>query len=70
MRKLGVNRDLPIMRVKRTTHGPEVRGCRPVTVSFERWQDRDDVLRKANLLNGSNIYISEDFSKRVRDQVL
>ena len=57
------------MRVKRTTNGPEVRGCKPVTVYFEKWQDKDEVLRKNNLLRGSNIYISEDFSKRVRDQV-
>ena len=57
------------MRVKRTTNGPEVRGCKPVTVYFEKWQDKDDILRKANMLRGANIYIAEDFSKRVRDQV-
>ena len=69
LRKLRISRDVPVMRVKRTTNGPEVRGCKPVTVYFEKWQDKDEVLRKNNLLRGSNIYISEDFSKRVRDQV-
>jgi len=68
LRKLRISRDVPVMRVKRTTNGPEVRGCKPVTVYFEKWQDKDEVLRKNNLLRGSNIYISEDFSKRVRDQ--
>lgn len=68
-RLLRITREVPIMRVKRTTNGPEVRGCKPVTVYFEKWQDKDEILRKATLLKGANIYISEDFSKRVRDQV-
>jgi len=40
-----------------------------VTVYFEKWQDKDDILRKANMLRGVNVYIGEDFSKRIRDQV-
>ena len=27
-----------------------------------------EILRKAKLLNGTNIYVGEDFSKRVKDQ--
>jgi hypothetical protein len=69
-KNLRITREVPIMRVKRTTNGPEVRGCKPVTVYFDRWQDKDDILRKSQMLRGANIYISEDFSKRVRDQVL
>ena len=69
VRHLRITREVPIIRVKRTTNGPEVRGCKPVTVYFEKWQDKDDILRKANMLRGVNVYIGEDFSKRIRDQV-
>ena len=58
--------------------GPEVSGSRPVLVTFETFKDREEVilnsslillqvLRKGNLLKGSNIHISEDISKRVRE---
>ena len=69
VRHLRITREVPIMRVKRQPNGPEVRGCKPVTVYFEKWQDKDDILRKSNMLRGANIFIGEDFSKRVRDQV-
>ena len=66
---LRISRDVSILRTKRSSNGPEVRGCKPVTVYFEKWQDKDEILRKSSMLRGANIYISEDFSKRVRDQV-
>ena len=66
---LRISRDVSILRTKRASNGPEVRGCKPVTVYFEKWQDKDEILRKSSMLRGANIYISEDFSKRVRDQV-
>ena len=58
--------------------GPEVSGSRPVLVTFETFKDSEEVilnsslillqvLRKGNLLKGSNIHISEDISKRVRE---
>lgn len=80
-----ISRDIPILRVKRSWNGPEVRGSKPVTVYFEKWQDKDEVkqidghdisgyhrtllqiLRKSKMLKGSNIFVSEEFSKRVRD---
>ena len=39
-----------------------------MTVCFEKYTDKDEILRKAKLLSGSNIYVGEDFSKRVKDQ--
>ena len=65
-------------QVARVYTGPEVSGSRPVLVSFETFKDREEVilnsslillqvLRKGNLLKGSNIHISEDISKRVRE---
>ena len=47
--------------------GPEISGSRPVLVTFENFKDREEVLRKGNLLKGSNIHISEDLSKRTRE---
>ncbi len=32
------------------SNGPEVRGSKPVTVYFEKWQDKEEVLRKVKLL--------------------
>ena len=56
------------MRVKRSWNGPEVRGSKPVTVYFEKWQDKDEILRKTKFLKGTNVFVGEDFSKRVKDQ--
>ena len=40
---------------------------RPVVVSFEEFKDRDEVLRKAGLLRGTSIHVTEDMSRRVRE---
>ena len=42
-------------------------GSKPVLVTFENFKDREDILRKGNLLKGSNIHITEDLSKRTRE---
>ena len=47
--------------------GPEVSGCKPVLVTFEEYRDRDEVLRKANMLKGSGLSVTEDMSRRVRE---
>ena len=39
-------------------------------VTFELFKDREEVLRKGNLLKGSSIHISEDLSKRTRESRL
>ena len=43
--------------------GPEVGGTRPVLVTFEEFADRENVLRKAGMLRGSNIHVTEDLSR-------
>ena len=43
--------------------GPDVGGCRPVVVTFEEFTDREHVLRKAGMLKGSNIHVTEDMSR-------
>ena len=36
-------------------------------VHFANYNDKEDVLRKAKLLKGAGIHISEDFSRKVRE---
>ena len=36
------------MKASRVYSGPEVRGTRPVLVTFESFKDRDEVLRKVS----------------------
>ena len=47
--------------------GPEVRGCRPVLIHFANWKDREEVLAKSKLLRGTNIYVTEDLSRKIRE---
>ena len=37
--------------------------ARPVLVTFEDFSDRCNVLRKAGMLKGSNIHVTEDMSR-------
>ena len=55
-------------KVSRLTTGPEIRGCRPVLVQFLNFKDREEVLSKTKLLKSSNIYVSEDLSRKTREQ--
>ena len=41
----------------------DVAGCRPVVVTFEDFNDREQVLRKAGMLKGNNIHVTEDMSR-------
>ena len=41
--------------------------CNLVTPPVFNFRDKEEILRKARLLKGSNIYISEDFSRKVRE---
>ena len=36
---------------------------RPVLVTFEEFKDREEVLRKAALLRGSHVHVTEDMSR-------
>ena len=40
--------DFPLKFLKNKCEGPEVRGTRPVLVTFENFKDRDEVLRKVS----------------------
>ena len=64
---LNIRRDIPVQRATRIHTGPEVRGCRPVLVTFETFKDRETVLRMAKVLKKANVIVTEDLSKRTRE---
>ena len=48
--------------------GPKRNGAdRPIVVKFALYKDKEGVLSKRRFLHGTNISLSEDFSKDVRD---
>lgn len=63
---LQVTREIPLTKVQRLWNGPSFRGFKPVLVSFQLFKDKEDILRKAHLLKGTNAFITEDFSRKVR----
>lgn len=64
--QLRISRDTPFVKVTRGQE--EERGSKPITVQFEKYSDKTSVLQLARLLKGTNILISEDFPKRVRER--
>ena len=47
---------------------PEVRGCRPVLVTFSYYRDREEVFKKSKLLQTNcSILVTEDMSKKTRE---
>ena len=46
----------------------EVRGCRPVLVTFSYYRDREEVFKKSKLLQTNcSILVTEDMSKKTRE---
>ena len=62
-----MNREIPTTKIARMLTGPEVRGCRPILIHFANWKDREEVLAKSRLLRGTNIYVTEDLSRKIRE---
>ena len=53
-----------ISSLVRLSYVPSV--SRPIVVTFEEFKDRDEVLRKAGLVKGGEIHVTEDMSRKVR----
>ena len=55
--------------VDRVDTGPSVLKCRPVTVTFRHFKDREDILKASRFLKITEdyIYITEDVSKSIRE---
>ena len=65
--KLNIKREISITSVSRMYAGPEVHGCRPVLVTFEDFNEREEVLTKSKVLKESGITITQDISKKIRE---
>ena len=63
-----VRREMVFTKVARLWNGPSFRGLKPILVTFHLFKDKEDILRKSSLLRGSNIYLTEDYSRKVRRQ--
>ena len=62
-----VTREIPLAKVIRLWNGPSFRGFKPILVSFQLFKDKEEVLRRNNLLQkNTNMYVTEDFSRKVR----
>ena len=55
--------------VDRVDTGPSVLKCRPVTVTFRHFKDREDILKASRFLKITEdyVYITEDVSKSTRE---
>ena len=42
---LGLTRDVPILRIKRAQTGTNIRGSKPVTIYFQKYEDKEEILR-------------------------
>ena len=54
---------LQVMYIQRWNDNVVDNISRPVVVSFDEDQAREEVLQKAGMLKGSNVYITEDLSR-------
>ena len=63
-----VRREMVFTKTARLWNGPSFRGLKPILVTFHLFKDKEDILRKSGLLRGCNIYITEDYSRKVRRQ--
>ena len=65
---LNITRDISIETAVRMMKGPEVKGCRPVLVTFSYFKDRMEIFQKSKLLQTNcSILVTEDMSKKTRE---
>jgi hypothetical protein len=44
-----------IFRVKRSHTGTNIRGCKPVTVYFQKYEDKEEILRYFRIRRGDSL---------------
>jgi len=64
--QLNMSRQVDIVRASRLHTGPDVRGCRPVLVTFLDFSDRQEVLHTSKVNRGT-VDITEDLSQKTRE---
>ena len=65
--KLNIKRSINMLSISRMFNGPEINNCQPIVVTFEEFQDKDEVLKIAKLRKYSGFSITEDLSKKTRE---
>ena len=58
-----------MQNVDRVDTGPSVLKCRPITITFRHFKDREDILKASRFLKITNdyVYVTEDISKSTRE---
>jgi hypothetical protein len=46
-----------IFRVKRSHTGTNIRGCKPVTVYFQKYEDKEEILRYLRIRRGNSLVV-------------
>nr|KAG5695832.1 hypothetical protein BaRGS_006489 [Batillaria attramentaria]KAG5696034.1 hypothetical protein BaRGS_017146 [Batillaria attramentaria]KAG5713691.1 hypothetical protein BaRGS_024739 [Batillaria attramentaria] len=65
--KLGIEDNIQFDRVHRLKGGAGSSSSPPIIAKFAFYKDKEHVLRNKQKLKGSDIFVGEDFTKRVRD---
>ena len=65
--KLNIKRNVIVASVSRMFNGPEINNCQPIVVTFEEFNDKEEVLKIAKLKKFSGFSITEDLSKKTRE---
>jgi len=64
--KLNIGREIVIMRCQRVFNGSDAKGNRPIVVNFQKWSDKEEILRKSKILQSSGLSVTEDFSRAAK----
>ena len=64
---LEFRREISVSSVNRLMDGPKISGSQPVVVTFHKFEDKEEVLKRAGLLGGSKVHIVEDMNRRTKE---
>ena len=64
---LNIKRNITIISVSRMYTGPEVHGCRPILVTFEDFNEKEEVLKTSKLLKDCGLTVTQDIPKKIRE---
>ncbi|XP_076447171.1 uncharacterized protein LOC143284346 [Babylonia areolata] len=64
--KMGIQEEIPMERAHRLKGGRG--GTRPIIVLFEKYKHKEKVLSECKKLKGTDVFVSEDFTLKVREK--
>ena len=62
---LQFRREIVVSSVTRVMDGPKISGSQPF--SFQKFEDKEEVLKKFGLLGGTKVHIMEDINMRTKE---